>query len=514
MKFKAEILMALLTLFLITACNKDWEEHYKSQPVTSNENVWDAIQKEPDLSSFVNYLKQHQYDTLFVTNNTYTLFAPTNEAFNAFLQSDSVTSGVLAYHVSTFFIQTATIDGKRKIQTFSEKFALFNNTGGGQYLDDIEIQFESPLYRNGKYFIMGQVAKPKPNLYEYIAITNPVLKKYIDSEDSVFLNKELSKPLGFDDNGNTVYDTVAEIINMFEIEYFPVSEEFRNKTATLVFPKEENYNAALTNMAIALNAGYADYRDIPEKWQNEVLIPYLLERGVFENMLEREEFIKKSIRDTVKLKNILGDSVVIDYEPGEKTICSNGYAYNYFNFEVPDTLYDSPVRFEPETLVKTLGPGKYAWYEEVKVVSTIGYLPKKEFVSTASNDTVLVVDFNKGYTGAYNIEFNIDNLFPRRLLAVFRTRVNKGGIFDIYMNNELIRHFDYGVDILANLTVNSVRTGKRYLQEPGGYIKFDCWIENLQEYGKAKLRFEYKGPSTVSTNGIVLDYIDFIPMKL
>jgi len=294
MKFKAEILMALLTLILIAACSKDWEEHYKSQPVTSNENVWDAIQKEPDLSSFVNYLKQHQYDTLFVTNNTYTLFAPTNEAFNAFLQSDSVTSGVLAYHVSTFFIQTATIDGKRKIQTFSEKFALFNNTGGGQYLDDIEIQFESPLYRNGKYFIMGQVAKPKPNLYEYIAITNPVLKKYIDSEDSVFLNKELSKPLGFDDNGNTVYDTVAEIINMFEIEYFPVSEEFRNKTATLVFPKEENYNAALTNMAIALNAGYDDYRDIPEKWQNEVLIPYLLERGVFENMLEREEFIKKS----------------------------------------------------------------------------------------------------------------------------------------------------------------------------------------------------------------------------
>jgi uncharacterized surface protein with fasciclin (FAS1) repeats len=513
MKFKAEIIMAVVALFFLAACNKDWEAHYKSEPVTSNENVWDAIQKEPGVSSFVNYLKQHQYDTLFITNNTYTLFAPTNEAFDVFLQADSVTSGVLAYHVSTFFIQTASIDGKRKVQTFSEKFALFNNTGSAQYIDDIEIEFESPLYRNGKYFILGQVAKPKPNLYEYIALSNPVLKKYIDSEDSVFLNKELSKPLGFDENGNTIYDTVAEIINMFEIEYFPVSEEYRNKTATLVFPKEENYNAALTNMAMAMDAGYSDYRDIPEEWQNEVLIPYLLERGVFENMLEREEFLKKSIKDTVKLKNILGDSVVIDYEPGEKTICSNGYAYNYFNFEVPDTLYQAPTRFEPESLVKTLGPGKFAWYEDVKVVSTIGYAPKKEYVSTASNDTVLVVEFNKGYTGIYNLEFNIDNLFPRRFLAVFRIRMNKGGIFDIYMNNQLIRHFDYNVDILYNSTINSVISGKRYLPQAGGYNRFDCWVENLQEYGTAKMRIEYKGPGTVSTNGILLDYIEFIPAE-
>jgi uncharacterized surface protein with fasciclin (FAS1) repeats len=511
MKFKAEILITVVSLVVLAACNKDWEKHYETEPSTSNENVWDALQKEADVASFVTYLKQHQYDTLFLTNNTYTLFAPTNAAFDLFLQADSITSGLLAYHVSVFFVQSTSIDGKRKIQTFSEKYALFNNTGAAKYIDDIELRFESPLYKNGKYFIIDQVAEPKPNLYEYIALTNPVLKKYIDSEDSILLNKELSTPLGFDENGNTVYDTVAEIINMFELEYFPVSEEFRNKTATLVFPKEENYNAALTNMAVALDAGYVDYKDIPEKWQNEVLIPYLLERGVFENMLEREEFLKKSIRDTVKLKNILGDSVVIDYEPGEKTICSNGYAYNYFNFEVPDTLYETKIRFEPEELVKTVGPGKYAWYESVKVVSTIGYLPKKEFVSTASNDTVLVVEFNKGYTGTYNIEFNIDNLFPRRFLAVFRTRVNKGGIFDIYMNNVLIRRFDYGVDILPNLTVNSVRTGKRYLQEPGGYIRFDCWVDNLQEYGTARLRFEYKGPSTVSTNGILLDYIDFIP---
>jgi hypothetical protein len=228
-------------------------------------------------------------------------------------------------------------------------------------------------------------------------------------------------------------------------------------------------------------------------------------------MLEREEFLKKSIKDTVKLKNILGDSVVIDYEPGEKTICSNGYAYNYFNFEIPDTLYAAPVRYEAEWLLKTLGGSSFAWYPGVICVSTVIFPAFKDLVPTASNDTIMRVNFTKGYTGTFSLKFNIETLFPRRYLAVFRIMMNKGGIYEIYMNDVLVRTFNYGVDILSNQTINSVIPGKRYLPQAGGWNRFDCWIQDLEEYGKAEMRFEYKGPSTVSTNGLGLDYIEFTP---
>ncbi len=304
--------------------------------------MWDAIQKDENLSSFVNHLKEYKYDTLFLTNNTYTLFAPDNDAFSEFLASGSVNKALLDYHISSFFIQSGSIEDKRKIQTLAEKFALFVRNPLGIFLDDIPIEFESPLYRNGKYFKMNKVALPKPNLYEYIAATNPVLKRYIDSQDSIIVDKELSRPIGFDENGNTIYDTVAIIYNEFEEEFFPVKEEFRYQTATIVFPKEENYNNALTSMAISMNCGYNDYNDVPMEWQDEILIPYLLEHGVFENMVEQEEFLEETVKDTVKMKNILGDSIVIDYVPTEKTICSNGYAYNYQDFEIPDTLYAAP----------------------------------------------------------------------------------------------------------------------------------------------------------------------------
>ena len=509
MNFRITILV--IFAFLALAGCKDWQDHYNTEPPTSDENVWAAVQKDPDLSSFVNYMKQYKYDTLFESNNTYTLFPPTNEAFTQFLsQGDSITRGLLAYHISKYFIQSAAITGKRKIQTFLDKFALFNNTASGSSLDDIPIAFESSLYKNGKYFTLDSVAKPKPNLYEYIALTNPVLKAYIDSQDSLVINKELSTPIGFDEHGNTIYDTVGEIINKFEMKFFPVSKEFRNKTATIVFPKEDNYNAALTAMAVSLNAGYTDYRDIPMVWQDKVLIPYLLEHGVFENMIEREEFMKKTVNDTVKLKNILGDSVVIDYEVGDKTICSNGYAYNYYDFKVPDTLYNAPIRFEAEWLLKTQGI-TYAWYPWVTVASSTLFPVYKDLVPSASNDTILRVNFNKGYTGIFNVKFNVKNLFPRKYLAVFRTLQTKGGIYDIYVNDVLVRHFDYGTEVISGQYINSVIAGKRYIVQAQGWNRFDLWIQNLQEYGKAVIRIEYKGPGTVSSNGLVLDYIEFFP---
>ncbi|HJZ38867.1 MAG TPA: fasciclin domain-containing protein [Bacteroidales bacterium] len=503
-------ILGIIFLLSLAGCNKDWDEHYGTQPPSSNTNVWDAMQQDGDLSSFVSYMKEFKYDTLFLTDNTYTVFAPDNSAFDLFLESGSVSGTLLDYHISTYFIQSGSIQGKRKIQTLAEKFALFVNNNNANFLDDIPLFFESPLYRNGKYFKMGSVALPRPNLYEYIAGTNPILKRYIDSKDSVILDRALSRPIGFDEQGNTIYDTVSVTLNLFEYEYFPVKHEFRYETATIVFPKESNYNSALTAMAQSMSSNYNDYSDIPLAWQNEILIPYLLEHGVFENMLEREEFLKQSARDTVKLKNVLGDSVVIDYLPVEKTICSNGYAYNYANFKIPDTLYNSPVRMEGEFLLEDIGINRYAWKEEVDITNDIAYQPLKEYVPSASNDTTLKVNFTKGYSGRFIAEFNVDNLFPRRYLMVFRTHMYVGGIYEIYVNGQLVKTIDYYTFVLNREISYSVIPGKRYLPQ-SGYNRFDCWVENLTEYGKAKIKIVYKGPSTVLYNGLVIDYIDFIP---
>jgi hypothetical protein len=39
------------------------------------------------------------------------------------------------------------------------------------------------------------------------------------------------------------------------------------------------------------------------------------------------------------------------------------------------------------------------------------------------------------------------------------------------------------------------------------------YVNNITEYGKPVVRFEYKGPGSLYDNGFVIDYIEFIPVE-
>lgn len=509
MKFRLRILFFGLIIIGAASCNKQWDEHYNVYPETVDKNVWDVIQSDPQFSSFVEIVKEAKLDTVFESDIAYTLFVPTNDAISNFEGVKEFSDVILSYHFSSHLINVSSIQGKRQIQTLTEKFALFEREGNKVTIDEIGVEAESPLYRNGRYFTMGQVIEPKPNLYEYYEFTNPVFSTYIDSQDTIILDKEKSKPLGFDEDGNTVYDTVSIIANKFEMKYFPVKEEFRNLSSTIVFPKEDDYRDALNVMAESLGGDYNDYNDIPLDWQEEILVPHILYQGVFLNRLEPEEFVWESPTDTLKLLNVLGDSVVINYVPTDKTLCSNGYAYNYQTFEIPDSLYNGGTKKEGEELLIPTGLNKFAWNDSVIAKSDISLVPNQELIQGASNDSIIRVNFPKGYTGQYSLEFNSPKLFPRKYVMVISTHMDIGGLYEIYVNDVLATTFDYYKYIIGRGVIFSV-TGARYIPR-GRFNKFDMYVDNLVEYGSAKIRIEYKGPSFVASNGLVIDYIEFIP---
>lgn len=499
----------LLLLILFTGCNDPWEE-VVNNPERIDQSFWDEIKKDSELSMFVELVEENEIDTIFRENSPFTVFIPKNDALEEFMITGEADTSLLKYHISEFFIQSGNTSGIRKIRTLNNKLAMFEKNIRGAYFDGNIIVFESPLYMNGKYFIIEKVARPKPNLYEYFAINNRVLKDYIDSKDSIVLDQEKSVPIGFDDDGNTIYDTVSIIYNTFYEDYFNVDEEYRNKTATIVFPLEEDYQNALTTMARNMNSNYSDYNDIPEVWQQEVLIPYLVDKGVFENLMEPGDFFRHpELNGIYKVKNILGDSVEISYNPVDKAICSNGYAYNYSDFVIPDSLYNTASRFEMETLLEDSGFDKFTWSERAKVTSDIALPPYKEFIGTASNDSILRVLFPLGYDGQYTVEFETQNLFPRRYVMVVRTHMDYGGIYDIYVNDELVNTFDYYDFIYYRGILPSV-TGDYYILQ-GRYNRFDMYVDNITEFGKAKIRFDYRGPGNAPSNGFVIDYIDFVP---
>ena len=92
---------------------------------------------------------------------------------------------------------------------------------------------------------------------------------------------------------------------------------------------------------------------------------------------------------------------------------------------------------------------------------------------------------------------------------VISTHMDIGGIYDIYVNDQLVKTFDYYDFVRYKGLIKSV-TGKTFVPT-GRYGKFDCWVENITEYGRPNIRFDYKGPGSAPNNGLVIDAIEFIP---
>jgi hypothetical protein len=516
-RYKIEIVIIVFILLIFACTKKNWDDYYYKQPETINMNVWDAIKSRGDLSSFVDLMVKYKFDTLFQSDITYTLFIPDNSALDLLVKSKAIDdTTILNYHICKNFIKPIDIQGKIKLQTKVGKYATLENIDRKSFYDGIALNYESPLYLNGKFYIMDGVALPKLNLYEYFTKNNPYLKNYIDKKDSIILDKVKSRPIGLDKNGNTVYDTVAIKKNLIDSIYFPVAKELRARTATFAFPRLINYENGLTAMAQLLGGNYHDYKDIPIKWQEDILIPHLLKHGTFPNEMNASDFktidiIIHNKRRKYNMVNIRGDSIVVNYTPTDPYLCSNGITYDYTNFVIPDSLFAGSNKMEGEWLARPTGANKYAWRKNVIVSSSSSFSVANQYIKGQSNDSILIVAFTKGYTGTFNLQFNTRNLFPRKYRMVVGTNMDYGGIYNIYVNDLLVKTFDYYDYKKAAGLIKSV-TGD-YFVPKGRYNKFDCYVDNIIDYGSPTIRFEYKGPSqSLLNNGLVIDVIEFIPV--
>lgn len=500
-----------MSMVLVQSCNPPWEEHYTSQEPQINMKLWDAVSQDPRFSTFVSLIETAGLDSLFQQEQVYTLFIPNNEAIETTSDTVMALQTILQYHMMQTIFVDRSVQGARRMLTSSGKYVLIENLDGEYYYDGSPMVFSSPLYLDGKYYELSQVAFPKPNLYEFTAQKSTVLKEYIDSKDSVYLDRSQSTPIGFDENGNTIYDSVFGIVNTFEEEYFPISEEFRDEDATFILFTQEQYDYALEDMASRLG-GDMSGEDIPLAWQNNVLLPTTTENAMFGGILSYSDLQEG------RIQSITGDTVNVEAEkidPDSKSVCSNGIGYLYSEFLINDTLFRGTSAREGESLIEEIGAGKYAWKEGIEVSGAV-IEPLNIFADVASGGALVNVPFVRDYAGEYNLEFTFTDLFPMRYRLEWRANSRPSGLFSVYVNDQVLEIQDKFGNVytefdtnLLNLSVVSV-TGERFLSE-GGFNMRDYWVDSVTEYGDVTVRFEYKGPGESSTNGFNIDYIKLIP---
>jgi len=281
--------LIILILLLIAGCQKDWDEHFLPAEPTVNLPMWEQLKEKSSFSTFVALMKRSNLDSIFKSNQQYTLFAPNNDAFGKAPDTLEINSFILNHLISANVFNIRNVEQFKKLQTRAGKFAFIERKGMEYSFDGKSIIFSSPLYLDGRYYELDELPLAKPNFYEYFNTSLGVMKDYVDSQDSVYMDRALSAPIGFDMNGDIVYDSVFTVKNLFESYYFPVTRESRVDFATFVLFTQAQYESALDEMAQAFGGDFQSHEDIPMAWQDRVLFPDILEKGVYQDILTLEQ---------------------------------------------------------------------------------------------------------------------------------------------------------------------------------------------------------------------------------
>lgn len=292
------VLVVALVVILMPSCQKEWDEHY-ARPENIEGKILEQLKADPDYSIFVEALARTRVDQLIGNSGIYTVFAPTNQAFQNYFATSNYKSiqeipileleNLLNYHISTamlFSFDYKAIKDK-KVQIFNKGTTRFESRLGktGQVagksvtviadetsfkVNDATVVKPDIAAANGAIHGIDKVLIPLPNIDEALAqkdnlsIFHEAVKR--------FQIKIYSPELSYEDPTTGVIDSVfykiSRLVNQ-NAKARPEANIASEATLLTVFvPTNEAFNEFL--------AKYPQYNSLADVPDNvlEILVSY------------------------------------------------------------------------------------------------------------------------------------------------------------------------------------------------------------------------------------------------
>lgn len=240
----------LFSLSLAGGCSNDWDNHYSpDMSATADETVLQLIKGNPGLSKFAAMLEVAGMEEMLNTTQTYTVWAPSDEALADVDLSDiDAVKRTVANHVARYNVSSST-SPQKNVRMYNGKVNHFyGNTFAG-----IEMTKSDIIAKNGVLHLLSGAIPYRYNLREYID-THPecsLLAAFISRFDERKFDEDSSAPIDVDENGNTVYDTVTVAYNrLFEHPLYGLgSIEAEDSVFTMIIPDNKAWQEAYDRTA-------------------------------------------------------------------------------------------------------------------------------------------------------------------------------------------------------------------------------------------------------------------------
>lgn len=342
--FKGYIpLSALIVVLLASACTKEWNEHYDAGSFDlPDKTVTEYIKGQPDLSTFSNMLEITGYDSILNSSQSYTVWAPNNEALIGLDITDTeLVKKIVQNHITRSRITTSGIDNSF-IRMLNSKYVSFSKDQSGYIFGENNVTETNQPAKNGLIHVIDGYAPYVYNIWEYLGKTDGIdsLRDYIYGQSKKVFDAANSTEIGANENGQVIYDSVFVIWNPVLDRLGSIDVE--DSVYTAIMPDNNAWNEAYSRIE--------SYYNFPNDAGSTKRQSDLTRFTVIQDMLYRGR-----ISEPAKSDSLTSTSGNVFYNPGEMfngldyEELSNGFAFVTDKMPFPDTSsFFKEIRVEAE----------------------------------------------------------------------------------------------------------------------------------------------------------------------
>lgn len=235
----------MLTTASVAVSCAEWDDHYGNNAGSSGKNLLETLAADQQVSHFASLVKASDYGNLLSSSQSFTVFAPSNEALQGFVDSnpDSV-KRMVENHIARYSLPSST-SPLQSVRMYNGKVYHFDSTSS---FSGRTLISKDETATNGLLHVLSARIPFAYNLYEYIQ-SEPSLSKlytFLHQFDETKVDIDNSVETGIDDMGRPTYDTVWVNYNRLleDIQYGLGHINDEDSIYTMLMPTNEAWQAA------------------------------------------------------------------------------------------------------------------------------------------------------------------------------------------------------------------------------------------------------------------------------
>ena len=290
--------------FGLSSCSDQWNDHY-AEDATLDGTLWEAIQKNSELSNFASVIEATGYDSRLASSQMFTVFAPVNANFSA-TEAQNLISRYQAEkqrgvkdddnQVVRQFVQNHIALFNRSVSSLTnDSITMMNGkyeVVTGSKFGDTNFTDKNRFYTNGVLYTVDRPETYFPNVYEYLSqdgLTDS-LYNFLSSYSAYEFDAETSVP-GDIVNGKTVYlDSVFHLRNSMLSQYGLINREDSSYLA--LAPTDRVWRELFSEYI-----NYFNYNDLTSKRDSMVLTQtrHAIARGTIFNLNQQPSLADSAV---------------------------------------------------------------------------------------------------------------------------------------------------------------------------------------------------------------------------